>query len=336
MMDTHGPTSHRILTGRTSRPPTRPGAHNRPPAAPRTARTRRPTRERYPGTPAARYLSLGAGVQSFTVLLLACEGTIPPFDAAVFADTGWEPRPVYEQVRKAREIGARAGIPVLTVSSGNIRHDALNPSSRFVTMPLFVKNPDGSRGMARRQCTGEYKLKPLKAAVRALLGYPHPTRVPRGVYADQAIGISTDEIHRAKDSDVNYTRNIFPLLDLGMSRTDCRKALHERGYGNIVKSSCIGCPYSGNERLRWIRDTDPDAWADLVEFDKAIRHGSPRAIADGKPLRGEFFIHRSLQPLDRVDLDATRGLDSAEEDDPDGCSPFSCRSGDPVTAARTA
>src|SRR5205807_9516890 len=72
------------------------------------------------------------------------------------------------------------------------------------------------------QCTGEYKLKPLKAAVRALLGYPHPTRVPRGVYADQAIGISTDEIHRAKDSDVNYTRNIFPLLDLGMSRTDCR------------------------------------------------------------------------------------------------------------------
>jgi hypothetical protein len=275
-------------------------------------------------------------VQSFTVLLLACEGKIPPFNAALFANTGWEPHAVYDQVRKAREIGARAGIPVLTVSNGDIRHDALNPTSRFVTMPLFVKNPDGSKGTTRRQCTGEYKLKPLKEAVRALLGYPHPTRVPRGVYADQAIGISTDEVHRAKDSDVNYTRNIFPLLDLGMSRTDCRDFLRERGHGNIVKSASIGCPYSGNSRLRWIRDTDPRAWADLVEFDRAIRYGSPRAIAEGKPLHGAFFIHRSLKPLDQVDLDTTRGQSSAEEADPDGCSPFSCRSGDPVGTVRAA
>ena len=33
-------------------------------------------------------LSLGAGVQSTTVLLLALDGTLPPFDAVVFADTG--------------------------------------------------------------------------------------------------------------------------------------------------------------------------------------------------------------------------------------------------------
>jgi hypothetical protein len=178
--------------------------------------------------------------------------------------------------------------------------------------------------------TGEYKLKPLKRAVRDILGYPHPTRVPRGLFVDQAIGISTDECHRAKDSDVNYTRNIFPLLDLGMSRTDCRAYLRERGHGDVVKSSCIGCPYSGNSRLRFIRDTDPGAWADLVEFDHAIRNGSPRALAEGQPLRGQFFIHRSLLPLDQVDLDATRGRPRAEDDDPDGCSPFSCRSGEPV------
>lgn len=155
--------------------------------------------------------------------------------------------------------------------------------------------------------------------------------MPRGVFVDQAIGISTDEFHRAKDSDVNYTRNIFPLLDLGMSRSGRLAYLRERGLGGVVKSSCVGCPYSGNSRLRFIRDTDPQAWTDPIEFDKAIRNGSPRANAEGKPLRGQFFIHRSPRPLDQADLDATRGRPGAEEDDPDGCFPFSCRSGPAAT-----
>ncbi|VVJ22676.1 Uncharacterised protein [Amycolatopsis camponoti] len=191
----------------TSHPNNLTPSRRRPPA---TRRPARPRRERYRGAPRGRYLSLGAGVQSLCTLLLACDGEIPLFDAALFADTGWEPKQVYAQLDTARRIGARAGIPVRTVSQGNIRRDALNPASRFVTMPLFVKNPDGSRGMARRQCTNEYKIRPLKKAVREILGYPHPIRVPRGVFVDQAIGISTDEFHRAKDSDVNYTRNIFP------------------------------------------------------------------------------------------------------------------------------
>jgi hypothetical protein len=32
-------------------------------------------------------------VQSSTLLLLAVQGRIPSFDAAIFADTGWEPAP---------------------------------------------------------------------------------------------------------------------------------------------------------------------------------------------------------------------------------------------------
>ncbi len=305
-----------------------------------TAACARPASDRQP---ALRLLSLGAGVQSTTVLLLACDGEIPRFDYALFADTRWEPKAVYSQLAKVRRIAKRAGIPVLTVSAGHIRRDAVDASHRFVTMPLHVQNPDGSKGMARRQCTGEYKIKPLKAAARALLGYPHPTRVPAGTFAEQAIGISTDEFHRAKDSDVRYLRNIFPLLDLGMSRQNCLTYLAKRGFGETVKSACIGCPFSGNSRLRRIRDTDPDAWADLIAFDREIRHGSPRAIAEGKPLRGQFFVHRSLQPLDQVDLDPPRrghlqmiGEPAAENDDPDGCSPWSCRSGHPVTDERAA
>lgn len=96
--------------------------------------------------------------------------------------------------------------------------------------------------------TGEYKVLPLKRAARELLGYPYPRRVPRGMYIEQAIGISTDEFTRAKDSGVRYLRNVFPLIDLGWDHAHCVDYLAERGFEKTVRSACVGCPVL---RLVW-------------------------------------------------------------------------------------
>jgi hypothetical protein len=294
---------------------------------------------------APRIISLGAGVQSTALLMLAAEGVIPPVDAAIFADTGWEPRAVYEHLdRLEREIAQPAGIPIHRVSSGNIRDDALDPERRFATMPLYVRNLDGSRGMARRQCTDAYKLRPIKAKVRELLGYTHPTPVPRGLRAEQLIGISVDEAHRAHPSDVRYAENVWPLLGLKWTRERCAAYLRARGWGDTPKSACVGCPFHGNRAWRDMRDRRPAEWADAVAFDAAIRHGSARAIAQGQDLRGQAYLHRSRVPLDQAPIDhVTRGewderqgdildlLDEAAfeaayaEDDIPGCSPYACR-----------
>ena len=46
-----------------------------------------------------RVLSLGAGVQSTTLALMAAHGEIVPMPAcAIFADTGWEPNSVYDHL----------------------------------------------------------------------------------------------------------------------------------------------------------------------------------------------------------------------------------------------
>lgn len=294
-----------------------------------------------------RVLSLGAGVQSTTLLMLSADGTLPRLDAAVFADTGWEPRAVYDHLdRIEREVAQPAGIPIYRVSAGNIRDDALDPDHRFASMPLYVLNQDGTPGMTRRQCTAEYKLKPIKATVRDLLGYAHPRPVPRGVFAEQWIGISRDEFHRAKDSDVQYARNRFPLLDLDWRRSDCERYLRRNGFGETPKSACIGCPFHGNRQWRKLRDGTPDEWADAVEFDRAIRAGNARGNATGNPLLGEAYLHRSRVPLDQAPIDrVTRRewndrqgdlldaiADADEDGDPDGCSPWACRSGKPVTS----
>jgi hypothetical protein len=284
------------------------------------ATTRKHHRD-YDIPPARRFLSLGAGVQSSALLLLACEGRIDRFDGAIFADTGWEPAEVYRHLDRLETIADRAGIPIHRISAGHIRDDALDPKHRFASMPLFTLGPNGERGMARRQCTNEYKIRPIKKQVRRFLGYPHPSRVPDWCHAEIAIGISVDEFHRAKDSDVGYMRNVFPLLDLGWRRSDCRAYLTAKGMPDTPKSSCLGCPFHGNAYWRRLRDTSPDEWADAVAFDRAIRHGHPRATAAGAPARGTFYLHHSRTPLDSADLGA------ADRPDPDGCSPWSCRTG---------
>lgn len=104
--------------------------------------------------PTLTCISLGTGVQSSAMLALSARGVLPKVDYAIFADTGWEPRSVYQHLdRLEREIAQPAGIPILRVSSGNIRDDALDPHHRFASMPLYVLNQDGRPGMTRRQCT---------------------------------------------------------------------------------------------------------------------------------------------------------------------------------------
>ncbi|MFG3133885.1 hypothetical protein [Streptomyces tendae] len=47
------------------------------------------------------------------------------------------------------------------------------------------------------------------------------------------------------------------------------------------------CPFHGNAQWRHIRDTSPFEWADVVEFDAAIRQGNARANASGSRLLGD-------------------------------------------------
>lgn len=288
--------------------------------------------------PTLRLLSLGAGVQSTVLALMAADGTLPGLDGAIFADTGWEPRRVYQHLDRLANVLQVAGVPLYRVSKGNLRTDAIDPDHRYASVPYFVRNPDGTDGMGRRQCTSEYKLAPIRRKVRELLGAAAPDYrlVPRGRVAEQWIGFSVDEIGRVSDKDgVRYLTSRYPLLDLGMNRADCERWLRARGWDQVAKSACIGCPFHGNRQWRELRDQHPDEWADAVEFDEAIRKGGSR----GLPLNGEAFLHSSRMPLAIAPIDwRSRGalaeragqsplFDPIEDGDPDGCSPYGCRSG---------
>jgi hypothetical protein len=237
-----------------------------------------------------RVLSLGAGVQSSTLLLMAIRGEIA-IDRAIFADTGWEPRGVYDWLGGLELAAGHAGIPVDIVTAGDLRDDALAASRRFASMPLHVVNADGRPGMLRRQCTKEYKVRPIQRRLREL-------GAGRGTPATLLVGISLDEAMRMKPSRVQYVRHEYPLVDRRLTRHDCVTWLDRHGYSEPPKSACIGCPFIDNRRWREMRDQRPDEWADAVAFDADVRRMSR--------IEGDVFLHRSLRPLPMVDLSTAR------------------------------
>jgi len=235
-----------------------------------------------------RVLSLGAGVQSTTLALLADVGVIQRPDVAIFADTQWEPKHVYAHLNWLTN---KLSYPVCVVSAGDIRADLLDTSKRFASIPFFT----ASGGMGRRQCTNEYKIQPIKRKVRALLGKSRYDKIPKG-HVKMLIGISTDEASRMKPSRVQYIKNTWPLIDLNMSRQDCFNWIKEHGYPTPPKSSCIGCPFHSDDYWIYLRDNHSDDFEDAVRVDNLLRESKR------DKLKEQQYMHRLRQPLSSVEF----------------------------------
>ena len=91
-------------------------------------------------------LSLGAGVQSTTLALMAAHGEITPMpDCAIFADTQSEPAAVYEHLAWLMSPNVLP-FPVHVVTKGSLRQEILDAcaglNGAWGRPPFFVKNRD--------------------------------------------------------------------------------------------------------------------------------------------------------------------------------------------------
>jgi len=235
------------------------------------------------------YLSFGAGVQSTALLVCSNLGLhgVPRADVAIFADTGYEPQYVYDQLETMRKWSE---IPVEVVSAG----DQSSRKSYKTIIPAFTLT-EGQPGILRRQCTSNWKIEPIIKAARRHLGYS-----PRQVIKKTAralIGISIDEAQRMKPARERWITNEWPLIDARLRRSDCLKIVGEVGLPLPERSACYFCPFHSTEEWRRLRDHHPEEWNKAVEYDREIRF-STRAGTD-RPV----FLHSKLVPLDQVLLD---------------------------------
>ena len=241
-------------------------------------------------------ISLGAGVQSSTMAIMAAKGDLPMPQGSIFSDTQNEPRRVYDYLKYLKSI---LPYPVYIVTKGHITNDmisSIDNGTRFPTAPFFTQNDiTGKKGMLRRQCTNDYKIQPIRQKIRELCGVAKGKHFPKDKNVEQWIGISTDEAMRMKPARDKYILNKYPLIELNMSRQDCLDYLKKNNIPLPEKSACIDCPYHNDAYWHFMKTQRPEEFAEAVAFDKKIRLGS-RSIKD------KVYLHRKCIPLDEVEF----------------------------------
>ena len=248
-----------------------------------------------------RVLSLGAGVQSSTLALMIHKGEIPMVDCAIFADTQAEPPKVYEWLKFIKKT---VSYPVHIVTWRNLEKDVLDASQgkyQAFTIPFYTKNKETEqKGMLMRQCTADYKIKPVTKKVRELLGYKKGERVDlKEVKVEMLLGISTDELRRMRMNRLRYIDNQYPLInDLGMSRQDCIMWMKDNGYPMPTKSACYFCPFHSQSTWKEIKENDPELFEKAVQMDRQIRDQEKYKIKN--KFKDDLFLHRSCEPLDKA------------------------------------
>ena len=264
-----------------------------------------------------RSLSLGAGVQSTVLALMAERGEydLPKPDVAVFADTGWEPPSVYEHLDWLQE---QLSFEVVRVQAGNIKDNILEGTSpdgnNYLGIPAFLVNADGSTAIAARQCTSKYKVKPINRYLRDRLGFEPGRRAPKHVQVEIWMGISADEVLRQKESREEWATNRYPLIELGFSRAQLLNWFTENYPDRYLpRSSCIGCPYRTDGEWKWLKANAPESFEEAIFIDRALR--DVPVVRNAITRKGSAFLHKSRVPLSEIDFDEATDYDShmAEE-----------------------
>lgn len=262
--------------------------------------------------PKLRVLNWGLGQDSTTIALLAAHGSIPPFDAIIWADTQQEPAEVYATLAWVLPL---LKTPVYRVTAGDLGADILriatatrvgapHRTASSPNAPFFVRNAPNldyptadSGGTLWRRCTVQYKIAPIRRKIRELLGVGRRGPIPAHSWIEQAIGFPLDEVGRTFCSDVHWIVNTFPLIDLRMRKRDCARWLTEHGYPIPPKSSCRFCPYHSDAYWRRMRDTQPEEWARTVAFEQTLQAGKIPGV------RGTPYLHKSMVPLPCAPID---------------------------------
>jgi len=247
-------------------------------------------------------ISLGAGVQSSTMALMASRGELTPMPvAAIFADTQDEPQSVYKWLNW---LEPQLKFPVYRVTRGRLsdrelivrRSKKSGKLYRKSGIPAYTMSASGKAGMLPRKCTLDHKIQPIIRKCRELAGIK---RSGKEVLVISWIGISTDEASRMKPSKWGFIENRWPLIEAGISRKDCLSYFEKLGLPKPPRSACVFCPYHNDREWLRLKTEEPEAFAAAVAFEGRLQEATSRdEVSNSTP-----WLHRSCKPLGEVNLE---------------------------------
>jgi hypothetical protein len=223
--------------------------------------------------------SCGGGVQSTAIAALICSGKLPKPDYAIMVDVGRERQSTWEYVYnhlipKLNEVG----VELIILKTTDYTNIELFSKNGCFLLPAH-RETDNGRVKMTTMCNETWKVRVARRFLKE-----------QGVEAfTNWIGISKDEARRARQSDKQSIKFVYPLIDLNMSRYGCITLINKLGWKIPPHTACWCCPNATNDEWFDLKMNYPDDWAKAVELEREVREKDPG-----------IFFHCSMMPLDKA------------------------------------
>ena len=256
-----------------------------------------------------KILSCGAGMQSSALHLMSCENAlakirgeppvwpqVPIYDISIFCDLGFEPPWVKKQVEFLANAGHSCGVPLAILDSPLYTDFMENfGERRTISIPWWTIKEDGHKSKMPRNCTIDYKVELISKYVRwELLGYKKGQRLrdEDKKAHEMHMGFSAEEARRCKENPNPMFVNKFPLVEMGLTRADNYAYIKDVWGLETRASACAFCPFHKNYFFKYLRENEPEQFAQVVGVDELLRDKKPKP-----PMDSDLFISRSRKRL---------------------------------------
>ncbi len=267
-------------------------------------------------------LSFGGGTQSAHLLEQHFQGEIH-YDFIVFSDTGAEPQFIHEQVawwrNRQQQLGNNTSF--IITHHGAMERGLEEMLMRYIytdyqrfQMPVYCNRIDSdtgkivSAGIMPRQCTVDFKILPVKQAVRRQvmhkLGLTERQRMPGNIAFVIDIGFSYDEIKRIQlyqSPQFKYMFLAYPLVEKNQTTQNSIDYLNQNNLPNR-RSRCYLCPFNCDDHsigMDWdeIINSEPFSFLKACWFDDQLRRVQKTG---SKIMKSIPYLHFSRKPLSDV------------------------------------
>ena len=277
---------------------------------------------------ALKTVSFGGGVQSMALMVLAAKKIIP-YKIFLFSNVGDDsehPSTLKYLNEYAIPYAKNNDLELIILNKTGKYKSLLDKMQRLESsLPIPVRM-NGNAAPVSRSCTYDFKIAVIAAWLKK-------NGCTKSIPAITALGISKDEIGRARPtSGIDHQTLTYPLLDLRLTRDNCKKIIADAGIPVPPKSSCYFCPYHSPAEWRRMRQEEPELFARSADLEdllnerrKKLYNPSTKSIGKDpvwlsgalKPLR-ESFLPMVVENWEQ---------DSIEFESELSCSPFVCSSG---------
>ena len=227
-------------------------------------------------SPLTNVWSCGGGVQSAAIAALICRGRLPKPDISLMVDTGREKETTWAYVHGTLIPNLRAvGVELVIVKTSDYATVDLYGKNGDLLLPVFTET-----GKLPTFCSDEWKTRVAHRYLRTL-----------GVTKCRTwIGISADEMRRARVSSLVWNQNCYPFLEaefkLYYRRHDCVEEVRRAGWDDAPRSSCWLCPNQSDD--------------EMIAMTPADRERAAQVEDEIRERDAGFYLHKSRVPFREV------------------------------------